>query len=40
MKHKIIFIVNPISGHHNKNSFPNIVEKHIDKNKFEYKVVF
>ncbi len=37
---KIIFIVNPISGHHNKNHFPTLVENHIDKNKYEYKVVF
>ena len=32
---KIIFIVNPISGHHNKNHFPHLVENHIDKNKFK-----
>lgn len=40
MKHKIIFIVNPISGHHNKSHFPNLVETHIDKNKYDYKIVF
>lgn len=40
MKKKIIFIINPISGHHNKNNFPNIVEKHIDKNQYEYSIVF
>ncbi|MBR1988443.1 MAG: YegS/Rv2252/BmrU family lipid kinase [Clostridia bacterium] len=40
MKKKIIFIVNPISGHHNKNHFPDIVENHIDKNKYDYKIVF
>ncbi|MBQ8223380.1 MAG: YegS/Rv2252/BmrU family lipid kinase [Bacteroidales bacterium] len=40
MKKKIIFIVNPISGHHNKNNFPNLVENHIDKNKYDYKIVF
>ena len=40
MKHKIIFIVNPISGHHNKNSFPSLVENHIDKNQYDYKIVF
>ena len=37
---KIIFIVNPISGHHNKNHFPHLVENHIDKNKYDYKIVF
>lgn len=40
MKKKIIFIINPISGHHNKNNFPNLVEKHIDKNQYEYSIVF
>ncbi len=40
MKKKIIFIVNPISGHHNKNHFPNLVETNIDKNKYDYKIVF
>lgn len=40
MKKKIIFIVNPISGHHNKNHFPYLVETHIDKNKYDYKIVF
>ena len=40
MKHKIIFIVNPISGHHNKNHFPNLVESSIDKNKYDYTIVF
>lgn len=40
MKHKIIFIVNPISGHHNKTNFPDLVRNHIDKNKFDYTIVF
>ncbi len=40
MKKKIIFIINPISGHHNKNNFPNLVDKYIDKSKYEYNVVF
>ena len=40
MKKKIIFIINPISGHHNKNNFPNIVDKYIDKEQYEYNIVF
>ena len=40
MKKKIFFIVNPISGHHNKNNFPILVDKHIDKNKYDYKIKF
>ncbi len=39
-KKKIIFIVNPISGNHNKNNFPILVDNYIDKNKFEYDIVF
>lgn len=40
MKEKILFIVNPISGHHDKKKFPSIVETLIDKDKFEYKITF
>lgn len=40
MKKKIIFIINPISGHHNKNNFPHLVDKYIDKNQYEYSIVF
>ena len=40
MKKKIIFIINPISGHHNKNNFPNLVDKYIDKDQYEYDIVF
>ena len=38
MKEKILFIVNPISGHHDKSKFPSIVEKLIDKDKYEYTI--
>ena len=40
MKRKLIFIVNPISGNHNKNNFPNLVDNYIDKNKYEYVIVY
>lgn len=40
MKKKIIFIVNSIAGNNNKNNFPNLVEKYIDKDKYEYNIVF
>ena len=40
MKKKIIFIINPISGHHNKDNFPNLVDKYIDKDQYEYSIVF
>ena len=40
MKRKIIFIVNPISGNHNKNNFPKLVDNYIDKNKYEYDIVY
>ena len=40
MKEKILFIVNPISGHHDKSKFPSIVEKLIDKDKYDYTITF
>ncbi len=40
MKKKLLFIINPVSGHHNKNNFPNLVDKYIDKDKYEYNIVF
>lgn len=40
MKEKIVFIVNPISGHHDKSKFPSIVEALIDKEKYEYTISF
>jgi len=38
MKEKILFIVNPISGHHDKSGFPSIVEKWIDKDKYDHTI--
>ena len=38
MKEKIMFIVNPISGHHDKSKFPSIVEELIDKDKYDYTI--
>ena len=38
MKEKIVFIVNPISGHHDKSKFPSIVEELIDKDKYDYTI--
>lgn len=40
MKKRLIFIVNPISGLRNKSNFPNLVDNYIDKNKFDYKIVY
>ncbi len=40
MRERILFIVNPISGHHDKSKFPAIVEGLIDKNKYDYKIAF
>ena len=40
MKEKIVFIVNPISGHHDKSKFPSIVETLIDKEKYDYTILF
>ena len=34
-KEKILFVVNPISGGRNKNGFDALVNKHLDKSKYE-----
>lgn len=38
MKEKILFIVNPISGHKNKKNFPSLVESLLDKEKYDYSI--
>lgn len=38
MKEKILFIVNPISGHHDKSKFPKFVDELIDKDKYDYTI--
>jgi len=38
MKEKILFIVNPISGHKDKKNFPSLVESLIDKEKYDYSI--
>lgn len=38
-KKQIIFVVNPMSGTHNKTSVLSLIEKNIDKEQYEYKIV-
>ena len=38
MKEKIIFIVNPISGHKDKSKFPSMVDQLINKDRFDYTI--
>lgn len=40
MKRKILFIINPISGDTKKADLPALIENVLDKNQFEYKIVF
>jgi len=40
MKKKLTFIINPISGTKSKVSFPEKIDKYIDKDKFEYDCIF
>lgn len=40
MKKKILFIINPISGTSSKSGFPELIEKTINKDVFDYEVVF
>ena len=39
MRKKILFILNPISGTKSKNGMPKLIEKYLDKEKFEYLIV-
>lgn len=38
MKRKILFIINPISGGKNKDGVPALIKKHLDADKFEYRI--
>jgi YegS/Rv2252/BmrU family lipid kinase len=40
LKKTISFIINPISGGINKDTFPTLIHKHIDKNKFDIEIHF
>ncbi len=40
MKKKLAFIINPISGGISKANFPALVEKHINKNIFDYDMFY
>lgn len=39
-KKKILFIINPISGDIKKVNLPKLIEKYLDKSKFEYDIKF
>ncbi len=39
-KKNILFIVNPVSGIGSKDSFPHLVEKILDKSKFDYQIIY
>lgn len=39
-KKNILFILNPISGNHGKDSFPAMIAKTLDVNKFDYNIRF
>ena len=38
-KKRIIFIINPISGTHSKEEIPALIDKIIDKERFDYQVI-
>lgn len=40
MRKKILFIVNPISGGRDKRRIPGLIEKHLDKNIYEYRISY
>ena len=37
-KKKIVFIINPISGTHSKDEVPNLIEKRLDHELFDYEI--
>lgn len=39
-KKTVVFILNPISGNHSKETIPQIIDDTLDKGKFDYQVVF
>ena len=40
MRKKILFIVNPISGGRDKQKIPGLIEQHLDKQLFDYRISF
>jgi YegS/Rv2252/BmrU family lipid kinase len=40
LRKKILFIINPISGGRDKKKIPGLIEKHLDKNLFDYRISF
>lgn len=40
MKRKVLFIINPISGDIKKANLPNLIDKVLDKNQFDYTIKY
>ncbi|MBX9852282.1 MAG: diacylglycerol kinase family lipid kinase [Cytophagaceae bacterium] len=40
MKEKIAFIINPISGGRSKTSLPDLINKHLDQEKFSHELLY
>ena len=38
-KKSISFILNPHSGTHSKEELPKLIEEHLDKSKFDYRLI-
>ena len=39
-KRQIAFILNPHSGTHSKQMIPELIDKHLDKSKFDYQLLY
>src|SRR3954471_5070535 len=39
-KKKALFIINPISGGKNKEKLPSLIDQILDKDKFDYEIIF
>lgn len=40
MRKKILFVINPISGGRDKKRMPALIEKHLDKNIYDFRISF
>ena len=40
MKKKMLFIINPISGTHDKSDMPGLIKENLDSEKFDYEIMF
>ncbi len=40
MKKRILFIINPVAGVHSKDKIPRCIDKYLNKNQFDYEIIY